>query len=223
MHSKNNSQHQLKIDRVTCWRGDRRLFHQVSHNLHSGELVQLEGHNGAGKTSLLRILTGLSQPEEGDVCWNGVSIFKKRDIYNQDMLYLGHKPGLKEVLTASENLLFYQSTLASPAKCSIASALEKVGLQGYEQVTVNRLSAGQQRRVALARLYLDNDAVIWLLDEPFTAIDKQGVEQLMMLFEQHCAEGGIVLFTSHQYAAHKNIPVRRISVQTSSIGIQDAQ
>lgn len=217
--SKHNAQHQLKIDRVTCWRGDRRLFHQVSHVLNSGELVQLEGHNGAGKTSLLRILTGLTQPEDGDVFWDGVSIFKKRDFYNHDMLYLGHKPGLKEVLTTSENLLFYQSTLISPAKCSIASALEKVGLRGYEKVTVNRLSAGQQRRVALARLFMDNDALIWLLDEPFTAIDKQGVEQLMAHFEQHCTEGGIVLFTSHQYVAHKNIPVRCISLNTTSTGV----
>lgn len=206
--------HQLKIDQVTCWRGDKRLFHGLSHTLNGGELVQLEGHNGAGKTSLLRILTGLSQPEEGDVLWSGVSIFKNKDTYHRDMLYLGHKPGLKEVLTARENLLFYQSSLSKNLQLQdISQALELVGLKGFENEPVGRLSAGQQRRVALARLYL-NRAIIWFLDEPFTAIDKQGVAKLMNHFEQHCEQGGIVLFTSHQTVESSKMTVRRISLHS---------
>lgn len=214
MSNSNHQHHQLKIHQVTCWRGDKRLFQGLSHTLNSRELVQLEGRNGAGKTSLLRILSGLSQPEEGDVFWDEVSIFKNRDIYHQDVLYLGHKPGLKEVLSPRENLLFYQSALPKKEQqnsISISEALERVNLKGYDDTPVARLSAGQQRRVALARLYMNN-ASLWLLDEPFTAIDKQGVEMLMEHFEQHCLKGGIILFTSHQAVEHRSIPIRRISL-----------
>lgn len=204
----------LQIDRVCCWRGDRRLFSNVCHTLGRGELVQLEGENGAGKTSLLRIVAGLSNPEEGDVLWQKKSIYDQKDIYNQAMLYVGHKPGLKDVLTAHENLAFYQRATAVAFKPEkIPQALEEIGLRGYEHTPVNQLSAGQQRRVALARLYL-TQASIWLLDEPFTAIDKQGVSKLVKHFQAHCESGGIVLFTSHQSV--NDAVIKRISLEGKS-------
>lgn len=187
----------------------------MSFTLNDGELVQLEGRNGVGKTSLLRILAGLSRPEQGDVLWQQQSIYQHPEVYHQSMLYIGHKPGLKDVLTPYENLLFYQqATVPEMSKETIHTALEKMGLRGREDIPVKQLSAGQQRRVILARLYL-NQAKVWLLDEPFTAIDKQGVANLLALFKSHCANGGIILFTSHQSAEDDSI--RHISIHNNTL------
>lgn len=220
MHSK-ASDYQFVMDNVCCWKGNRRLFQHVSHTLTGGELVQLEGHNGSGKTSLLRILAGLSVPEEGDVLWQRQSIYRQPDAYRRTMLYIGHKTGLKDVLTAYENLAFYQRAEAAQAQPGdIDAALERIGLKGYEDRPVSQLSAGQQRRVVLARLFLSR-AVVWLLDEPFTAIDKQGVANLIALFRQHCDQGGIVLFTSHQHAADSGI--RKITLHQQAESATQAQ
>lgn len=199
---------------LSCVRDERTLFSGLSFTVLPGEMVQIEGRNGAGKTSLLRILAGLSSPDAGEVRWQGVSTRRQRDVFHQELLYLGHQPGIKSVLTAFENLAFCLS-VSSPsvrgdaAADAIYQALENVGLLGYEDVTVAQMSAGQQRRVALARLWLSN-APLWILDEPLTAIDKQGVATLIALFEQHAEQGGMVLLTTHQDLQGVNRDVRKI-------------
>lgn len=199
-----NNLRELRIDNVCCWKGEKCLFQQVSFTLKSGEITQLEGENGVGKTSLMRIIAGLSRPEVGDVRWCGQSIYSSPDSYHANLLYIGHKPGLKDVLTAAENLSFYQETIGEHNPQAVYDALSKIGLQSRENIPVRQLSAGQQRRVALARLHLSK-AKVWLLDEPFTAIDKKGVEDLVALFKAHCNQGGIILFTSHQSVADSAI------------------
>ncbi|TNH05192.1 cytochrome c biogenesis heme-transporting ATPase CcmA [Testudinibacter sp. TR-2022] len=209
----------LTLHNLSCQRGEKRLFAAFSAIFESGQFVQLEGHNGIGKTSLLRILTTLSQPLSGEVRWNELDIFKSRDSYLAQLLYLGHSSGVKSELTPYQNLKFYQQI--SPCKTGEAiiwQALEQVGLCGYEESAVYRLSAGQQKRVALARLWL-SQAPLWILDEPFTAIDKQGQQQLTALFEQHCQQGGIVILTSHQAIESKRL--LRLSMQPFKSDCQD--
>jgi len=204
---------------LSCVRDERTLFSGLSFTIEPGEMVQIEGRNGAGKTSLLRILAGLSSPDAGEVRWQGVSTRRQRDIFHQQLLYLGHQPGVKSVLTAIENLAFYLSVngpmvRGNASAEAIYQALENVGLLGYEDVTVGQMSAGQQRRVALARLWL-SDAPLWILDEPLTAIDKQGVATLIALFEQHAQRGGMVLLTTHQDLQGVNRDVRKLRLTSA--------
>lgn len=206
---------------LSCVRDERTLFSGLSFTIEPGEMVQIEGRNGAGKTSLLRILAGLSSPEAGEVRWQGVNTRRQRDVFHQQLLYLGHQPGVKSVLTAYENLAFYlsvngQSTNRATGADAIYQALENVGLLGYEDVTVAQMSAGQQRRVALARLWL-SEAPLWILDEPLTAIDKQGVATLIELFEQHAQQGGMVLLTTHQDLQGVNRDVRKIRLTSAEL------
>lgn len=191
-------QHCLSLQHLACQRGERVLFRGLSQDFRNGDVVQIEGHNGIGKTSLLRILAGLATPLEGEVRWNLEPIIKQREIYHQHLLYLGHLSGVKPELTAWENLQFYQRiSQAEQGDEPLWAVLEKVGLLGREDLPAAQLSAGQQRRIALARLWLSR-APLWILDEPFTAIDKKGVEILTALFDEHAEKGGIVLLTSHQ-------------------------
>jgi len=201
---------------LSCVRDERTLFSGLSFTIEPGEIVQIEGQNGAGKTSLLRILAGLSVPESGEVHWQRESIRRQREQFHQQLLFLGHLPGIKPVLTAYENLLFYQSASGAAGQKAIYQALEQVGLLGYEDVAVAQLSAGQQRRVALARLWLSS-APLWILDEPLTAIDKQGVVTLMNLFEQHAQQGGMVLLTTHQDLPAENRVVRKIRLTSTEL------
>lgn len=201
---------------LSCVRDERTLFSGLSFTIEPGEMVQIEGPNGAGKTSLLRILAGLSSPEAGEVRWQGVNTRRQRDVFHQQLLYLGHQPGVKSVLTAYENLAFYQSVNGTASADAIYQALENVGLLGYEDVTVAQMSAGQQRRVALARLWL-SDAPLWILDEPLTAIDKQGVSTLIELFEQHAQRGGMVLLTTHQDLQGVNRDVQKIRLTSAEL------
>lgn len=199
---------------LSCVRDERTLFSGLSFTIEPGEMVQIEGQNGAGKTSLLRILAGLSSPDAGEVRWQGVNIRRQRDLFHQHLLYLGHQPGVKSVLTAFENLAFYQSVNGNTDAEAIYQALENVGLLGYEDVTVAQMSAGQQRRVALARLWL-SAAPLWILDEPLTAIDKQGVATLIALFEQHVQQGGCVVLTTHQDLQGVNRDVRKLRLTSA--------
>lgn len=197
-------QHQLILDNIACERGETRLFEGCSLTISSGQWWQIEGHNGIGKTSLLRILAGLAVAADGQVLWNGTPIVQQRDDYYANLFYLGHHAGVKPELTAWENLRFYQKLHNLPQNDeNLWNALAKVSLIGREDLPCSYLSAGQQRRVALAKLWL-TQAPLWILDEPFTAIDKKGVAELIAHIEQHCEQGGIVIFTSHQTAeSHK--------------------
>lgn len=201
----------LEAKSLSCVRDERILFSELSFTVKPGEIIQVEGPNGAGKTSLLRILAGLAQPESGEVCWRGQNTLRHRENYYQDLLFLGHQPGIKTMLTPFENLQFYQAVRAAPDRQAIWRALEQVGLVGYEDLPVAQLSAGQQRRVALARLWL-SECPLWILDEPLTAIDKQGVAELISLFGQHAQQGGMVLLTTHQDLAGTTQAVGKISL-----------
>lgn len=192
---------------LTCVRDDRVLFSELSFTVQPGEMVQIAGKNGAGKTSLLRILAGLAQAEEGEVKWQGEGLSRMRYQYHQDLLWLGHQPGIKTVLTAFENLSFYHANSAESLRWQ---ALTEVGLAGFEDLPVNQLSAGQQRRVALARLWLSTQK-LWILDEPFTAIDVTGVEKLTCQLQRHTENGGMVILTTHQPLAVGN--VRQVHLQ----------
>ncbi|XAW89035.1 cytochrome c biogenesis heme-transporting ATPase CcmA [Vibrio sp. CDRSL-10 TSBA] len=202
----------LDVKNLTAIRDDRALFEGLSFTIQSGELVQIEGRNGTGKTTLLRIITGLGDRDEGTIHWNQVNIEADRDSYHQDLLFLGHQTGIKRELTALENLHFYQSVHArSTVREDLYQALTQVGLAGREDVPVAQLSAGQQRRVALARLWLSRQK-LWILDEPLTAIDKQGVKVLEALFLKHAEQGGIVVLTTHQDMFADNPKLRKIKL-----------
>ena len=199
----------LSVANLSCVRDERVLFDELTFTISSGELVQIEGPNGAGKTTLLRIIAGLGHPDSGDVLWCNENIATAREDYHQALLFLGHQTGVKRELTAFENLAFFQamhtceqgSDLKGIPKVSgddaLWQALAHVGLAGREDISAGQLSAGQQRRVALARLWLSNHK-LWVLDEPLTAIDKQGVKVLEALFLSHAERGGMVLLTTHQ-------------------------
>nr|WP_283104925.1 cytochrome c biogenesis heme-transporting ATPase CcmA [Shewanella marisflavi] len=186
----------VSADNLTCIREERILFDELSFDIQAGEIVQIEGPNGAGKTSLLRILAGLSRPYGGEAKYKGTDITRCRDEYNDDLLYLGHLAGVKSELTAEENLNF-NLRISGYDDFNTNQILAKVNLSGFEEALAGHLSAGQHRRTALARLWHTN-CKVWLLDEPFTAIDKKGVEELEHLFLQHAQNGGCVIMTTHQ-------------------------
>ncbi len=196
----------LEALNLTCVRDERVLFCDLSFTVAAGDIVQIEGPNGAGKTSLLRLLAGLSRAESGHVHWQQQPIARQRADWHAALLYLGHQPGVKAVLTPRENLAFYHARSDDAQRLA---ALAAVDLVGYEDVPVAYLSSGQQRRVALARLWL-SQAPVWILDEPLTAIDKSGVEKLMVLFSRHVDNGGMVILTTHQALPFIRCPVRKI-------------
>ena len=198
----------LEARELLCERDERTLFSGLSFTLNAGEWVQITGSNGAGKTTLLRLLTGLSRPDAGEVLWQGQPLHQVRDSYHQNLLWIGHQPGIKTRLTALENLHFYHRD-GDTAQC--LEALAQAGLAGFEDIPVNQLSAGQQRRVALARLWLTR-ATLWILDEPFTAIDVNGVDRLTQRMAQHTEQGGIVILTNHQPLNVAESKIRRISL-----------
>lgn len=186
----------LHVENLFCERDERILFEDLSFTLNAGEVIQIEGQNGSGKTTLLRILSGLSSNFEGDIYWQSEPIAEVRDQFLSDLLYFGHHPGVKAILTPEENLQWYAAMHPGIDESKIALALEKVGLSGFEDVPCHTLSAGQNRRVSLARLYLSK-ARLWILDEPFTAIDKRGVAEKERLMLDHAEQGGSVILTTH--------------------------
>lgn len=185
----------LELYNLGCERDERLLFSGLDLHLFPGDVVQIGGPNGAGKTTLLRALAGISTDYQGQIRYAGQALPEATWEFAGDSLYLGHLPGIKKALTPAENLDWYKAQ--SGAAVSIGDALTAVGLYGYEDTPCYQLSAGQLRRVALARLHLSK-ARIWILDEPFTAIDKSGVSQLEALIDRQCANGGLVILTSHQ-------------------------
>lgn len=187
----------LELRKLGCERDGRQLFAGLDLQVYPGDIVQVEGPNGSGKTSLLRILTTVSRDYQGAMLWRGQSFTDGRLDYLNHLLYLGHLPGIKKALTPRENLQWFSGMNAGHNQVQIEEALESVGLYGFENVPSYGLSAGQHRRVALARLYL-TPAQVWVLDEPFTAIDKQGVANLERLLAEHALGGGSVILTTHQ-------------------------
>ena len=194
----NKSLLKLEARGLNCIRGERQLFQNLNMAVTAGECLHIRGENGVGKTSLLRLLTGLSKPETGEVFWNSQSIAIDSSAYHRELLFLGHRDALKEDLTALENLELYAAL--DDVKLSSEKALAalwRFGLRGREQLPVSCLSAGQKRRVLMARM-LTRQAKLWILDEPFNALDVHAVQALQGLIAEHVEQGGSVVLTSHQ-------------------------
>lgn len=188
----------LEADNLECVRGERRLFAGLGFRLGAGELLYLQGRNGAGKTSLLRMLIGLLPPAAGEIRWRGEAIGRAGEAFRADLCYLGHLNAIKEELTPLENLLA-AARLAGEAlsEDDALDALEQVGLAGREDLACKYLSQGQKRRVALARLVKERRP-LWVLDEPFVALDVAAVDWLAGLISAHLQRGGLAVMTTHQ-------------------------
>ena len=188
----------FSVSNLSCSRGDKRLFSGVSFALQPGEWLHLEGDNGVGKTSLLRLACGLSALEQGEIQWQGQPVSSNIDEFRANLAYLGHQLALKEDLTPLENLR--ADTAIAGRTLSLAdakAALAQLGLKGREHLPVRVLSQGQKRRTALARL-LVSSAPLWILDEPFVALDAAAQKVLSEVINGHLNRQGMVLFTSHQ-------------------------
>jgi len=187
----------LEAADLRCERGGRVLFERLSFRLGAGEFLRVSGANGSGKTSLLRVLCGLLTPSRGCVRWKGEPVAALREEFARQLVYLGHAPAVKGDLTAEENLSI-ACTLAGVAasRDAVKSALARFALP--HDVPVRRLSQGQRRRAALARLALSGAVPLWLLDEPFAALDAEGIERLGALLSGHAEKGGAIVFTTHQ-------------------------
>ena len=189
----------LEATDLACTRGTRRLFEAVSFVLPRGEVLRVRGENGSGKTSLLRILAGLSPAAHGEVRWNDRPIRRQREEYAAEMVFIGHSNALKDDLTAAENLR-YAAALAGVAasRVRIGAALAEEGLARAADLPVQWLSQGQKRRVALVRLALCGARRLWILDEPFSGLDRGAVTRLAARVSAHVRDGGVVVYTTHQ-------------------------
>jgi heme exporter protein A len=181
-----------------CARGERRLFSALSFTLRGGELLRIGGPNGSGKTSLLRIACALLEPTRGEVRWAGESVRRLQEEFWRQLVYIGHVNAIKDDLTSAENLRVacaLAGIRAQPAR--IGEALARLGLAGCENLPTRVLSQGQRRRVTLARLVLSDRTPLWILDEPFAALDAAAVERVQNLIAEHVARGAAVVLTTH--------------------------
>ena len=188
----------LEAISLSCMRGERSLFDNIGFSIAEGQLLRVAGANGSGKTSLLRILCGLLTPSNGEVRWNGRPIVAAREEYHRELAYIGHLNGLKDDMTPHENLAVAARLMGESSQLDVRlKALDGFGVAHCADLPVRHLSQGQRRRVALARLALPGGARIWILDEPFTALDTNAVAVLERLIAAHVAGGGIVVLTTH--------------------------
>jgi heme exporter protein A len=187
------------------------LFENLDVRIGAGEMLQISGPNGSGKTSLLRLLAGLMQPTSGEIRLDGQPLARQRSELAARLIWIGHAPGIKGLLSAEENLAWLCALHHPSSRSAIWQALAAIGLKGFEDVPCHTLSAGQQRRVALARLYLDGPP-LWILDEPFTALDKAAVAQLEQRLAAHCEVGGTVVLTTHHSLALKPSRYRELDL-----------
>ncbi len=210
-----NTAPSLSFAKLGCTKGGRQLFFNVDCELQPGQWLYVTGANGVGKTSLLRMVCGLATVEEGSILWNGVPIQKQTEVYRQDLCYLGHLNALQESMTVDENLLF-SSALGglAPNLVQRQQVLTRFGLRGRSQQLVRHLSQGQKRRVALSRLAL-SPARLWVLDEPYVAMDEAGIQMLSDLIADHLAQGGLAVLTSHQRVPIGNLPAQLLELHAA--------
>jgi heme exporter protein A len=196
---------------VLCYRGEHCLFRQLDLDLAPGEVLHVQGRNGSGKTTLLRILCGLVQADEGEILWNGESIRRCRSEFNADLIYVGHHDGLKGELTPLENLAMDQTLNVARDNADASAALATLGLHNRDDVPCRALSAGQKRRVSLARLMV-TQAKLWVLDEPLTALDPAGRQAVADLLTEHAQAGGMAIYTTHQALELAGVTQRSLSL-----------
>lgn len=200
----------LELINISCERAERTLFTGLSVQLDAGELIEVRGSNGAGKSTLLRIIAGLAQSYRGEIRWRGIQTSDSNALFSSQRLYLGHLPGIKPALLPMENLRWLTELQTSFDEALGLEALQRLGVADFLDLPCHQLSAGQQRRVALARL-LSTQCNLWVLDEPFTALDQNGAELLENMLQQHLQAGGCAILSSHQDLSQ--VPnVRRLSL-----------
>ena len=192
----------LKINNLSCQRGYNLLFENLSFELNSGEVLKISGPNGSGKTSLMKILAGLNSFETGSIEYDNIKINSEK--YNLDFLYLGHLAALSPELSCLENLKYTAHLGNNNLNPDFSDALTKVGLEKFENELVGKLSAGQKKRIALSLLFITQSKV-WLLDEPFSALDSQAIKIIESRIEEHCNSGGLCILTTHQECNIENI------------------
>lgn len=181
---------------LTCFRGERLLFEALSVSVREGEIVQVHGPNGSGKTTLLRVLCGLTLPSSGTITWRGVPVTTTSPHYRRELQYLGHSNGVKLELTGFENLRVWTELRGRPAPLGIERAMRRFSVDLFADVPTRTLSAGQRRRLALCRLLVSH-ASLWVLDEPFSSLDRAGADTLHAVLGEHLSTGGSVVLTSH--------------------------
>lgn len=208
-----NTTPSLTFAKLGCTKGGRQLFKNVDCQLEAGHWLYVAGANGVGKTSLLRMVCGLASIDAGDILWNGTPIHAQREAYRQDLCYLGHLNALQESMTVDENLAFTTALGGfAPDKAQTQAVLTRFGLRGRGRQLVRHLSQGQKRRVALTRLAL-SPAKLWVLDEPYVAMDEAGIGLLANLIASHLDEGGLAVLTSHQRVPIGNVPAQMLELQ----------
>ena len=214
MHSQAKLQNQaacLEARSLTCIRDDRTLFEDLEFRLEAGETLLLEGRNGSGKTSLLRILCSIRLPDAGTVSWCGTDIHKLGADYHEHIAYVGHRDGIKQDLTPLENLHMARALGRASSSRECTEVLERFDLYGFETIPTYNLSAGQQRRLALARLLI-TESRLWILDEPFTSLDRHGIGLFEATMEEHIASGGMLVLTTHHKVNLNAATIQRINL-----------
>ena len=200
----------LETRQLSCIRNDRTLFERLDLSLDAGEMLVVEGPNGCGKTSLLRILTGLRLADSGAVLWRGEAIDRLAGDYYEQVAYIGHHDGIKHELSCLENLRLARA-MGIPTSTDLDDVLERVNLYAYGDSEVGSMSAGQKRRLALARL-LATESLLWILDEPFTSLDRASMALFADLFEQQLQRGGLIVVTSHHEIDLPRQAVKRLNL-----------
>ena len=201
----------LTAQGLVCYRGDQCLFNGLDFELCSEQLLIIEGHNGSGKTSLLKLIAGLRYPDAGELYWNGQALNQLANTYRQHLTYVGHQDGVKRELTVRENIKLLQELLAQQGH-TVDDMVEQLNLKIQQDSLAVTLSAGQRRRIALARAIF-SQARLWILDEPFTALDKATSKYLLRAIQGHLQHGGMVVMTSHHDVVLSDVSIQRLVLQ----------
>jgi heme exporter protein A len=199
----------FNVTNLECIRRDNILFQGLNFSLEDGGLLQVDGVNGSGKSSLLQMCVGLIQATEGEITWNNKNIRLSRYQFQSEITYFGHTNGVKAGLTALENMKVMHALSGSKTKIDYSLILKQIGLSGVEDVLLSRMSAGQKRRVGLTRIFMATPK-LWLLDEPFNALDKNGKRIIEQLIVKHCTAGGMVIFATHQTMEIDGYPLQHL-------------